>query len=345
MIGKTVSSDQVKVIGGTGYDLRQPIPVKYHAARERFKNARNSYWTPEETPMGEDKLQWNSDKLTEAEKWLFKTNISYLTASDNLVPDNLNIAIMEHITANEVIQYLRWQVAEEANHIETYLFILESFGMDDKGQGQIFSLYENIPELRNKLNWNIDFTNNVILCDYPKSTPEANKAVLEDLISYYLFEFLFFPCGFSQIFALARQGKLLNTAKQYSFIWRDETLHAINGLWLIKQIIKENPELWNQKLRKKVRDMIDQAVFHEICHAKIAMPDGGIPGLNLETYKEYVRFLADRAALNLDIPQLFRVKSHPMPWISEYELNQEVNFFEGTVSDYQKGNSNILKWD
>ncbi|MDY6992266.1 MAG: ribonucleotide-diphosphate reductase subunit beta, partial [Pseudomonadota bacterium] len=158
---KRPHADDVKIIGGRGYDLRQPMPVKFKAVREHFLNARNNFWTPNDIPMGEDKFQWNAGQLTEAEMWLFKTNISYLTASDNLVPDNLDNAIMAHITANEMRQYLRWQMAEEANHIESYLFILESFGLDEQGQGQIFNLYQEIPELTHKLNWNLTFTNNV----------------------------------------------------------------------------------------------------------------------------------------------------------------------------------------
>ena len=131
---KRPSASDIKIIGGRGYDVRQPIPVKYTQVRERFLNARKNFWIPNEIPMGEDKLQWNTDQLTESEMWLFKTNISYLTASDNLLPDNLDNAILGHITANEMRQYFRHQIMEESNHIESYLFILESFGLDEKGQ-------------------------------------------------------------------------------------------------------------------------------------------------------------------------------------------------------------------
>ncbi|RKZ67326.1 MAG: hypothetical protein DRQ99_07000, partial [Candidatus Parabeggiatoa sp. nov. 3] len=104
---KRPAAANIKIVGGHGYDLRQPIPVKYNSVRERFLAARKNFWIPNEIPMGEDKLQWNTGQLTEAEMWLFKTNISYLTAGDNLVPDNMVNAIFKHITANEMRQYLR----------------------------------------------------------------------------------------------------------------------------------------------------------------------------------------------------------------------------------------------
>ncbi|MEN8217387.1 MAG: ribonucleotide-diphosphate reductase subunit beta [Pseudomonadota bacterium] len=340
---KRPSADQIKIVGGRGYDLRQPIPVKYTAVRERFLDARKNFWTPNDIPMGEDKLQWNTGKLTEAEMWLFKTNISYLTAGDNLVPDNLVNAIFQHITANEMRQYLRWQMAEEANHVESYLFILESFGLDEQGQGQIFNLYQEMPDLVKKVNWNLTFSNNVVNSDAPIGSVEANRALLEDLISYYIFEYLFFPLGFSQIFALARKGKLRNTAQQYSYIWRDENSHSNNGLWLIKQIIQENPRLWDATMQKRARALVDEAIKLETAHAHAVMPDGGILGLPVNTYIKFAKFVGDKVCNNLGLKPLFGIREHPMAWISEYELNHEVNFFEGRVREYQTGSQ--LSWD
>jgi ribonucleoside-diphosphate reductase beta chain len=339
---KRPNADDIRIIGGRGYDLRQPIPVKYQIIRERFLNARNNFWTPNDIPMDADKVMWLTDGLTETEEWLFKTNISYLTASDNLVPDNIVNAIMSHITANEMLQYLRHQIFEEANHLESYLFILESLGLDVAGQGQIFQLYEEIPALTRKLNWNLEFTNNVAKSDAPRGTQEANRCLLEDLISYYVFEFLFFPLGFSQIFALARNGKLQNTAEQYAYIWRDENVHAVNGLWLIRQILVENPELWDAQMQERARAIINESVKLEADYAHASMPDGGIVGMSVNTYIEFAKFMADSICKNLGVKPLFGIKTHPMLWMSEFELNKEKNFFESRVTEYRTGVN--LKW-
>ncbi len=331
--------DRIRIIGGVGYDPRQPLPVKYNDTRLRFVNARHNFWVPNDIPMGDDKMQWATGTLTEQEMWMFKCNISYLTASDSLVPDNLENTLIEHITAHEVRQYLRWQVAEEANHIESYLFILESFGLDVGGQGQIFNLYQQVPALVNKLNWNLSYTNNVCACPHPAGSLEANSAVLEDLISYYAFEFLFFPVNFSQIFALARQGKLRNTAQQYQYIWRDETLHSTNMLWMIRQIIQENPALWSSAMKDRARAIVDEAVSIEQEFGKATLPDGGIQGLPLVSYHNYVKFMADLLLTNLGLPTSYGVTTHPLPWLTDYEVKQEVNFFEGRVRDYRAGST------
>jgi ribonucleoside-diphosphate reductase beta chain len=340
---KRPQSDDIKIIGGRQYDIRQPIPIKYTEVRERFLNARHNFWTPNDIPMGEDKFQWNAGKLTEAEMWLFKTNISYLSAGDNMVPDNIIDVIMRHVTANEMRQYLRWVIGEEANHMESYLFVLESFGLDEKGQGQVFSLYQEIPALIDKVNWSLNFSSHAALSEAPMGSLAASECLLEDIFSYYIFEYLFFPLGFSQVFALARKGKLRNTAQQYSYIWRDESLHSNNGLWLIQQIIRENPQLWHANMQARFRAILDEAITLESAYAHAAMPDGGIVGMSVYTYIDFAKFLANQICKNVGLKPLFKIQSHPMPWISEYELNQEVNFFEGRVRDYKTGSN--LAWD
>ena len=343
-IGKSPhNSDTIRIINGRGYDVRQPIPVKYTEVRERYLNARKNLWVPQEIPMGDDKVQWQTHKLTESESWMFKTNISYLTASDNLVPDNLTNAVLERVTASEARQYLRQQIFEESNHIESYQFILESLGLDEQGQGQIFAIYQQMPELIEKLNWSLEFTNN--LCDsaYPIGSYEDGQLLLQNLVSYYIFEYLFFPLGFSQVFALSQLGKLRNTAQQYSYIWRDETVHAINNLWLIKQIITENPSYWNKAMRVKARDIVREAVRLEEEYASASMPNGGITGFSVNTYCKYAQFQANMITDHLGIERCFSAITHPCAWMSQYELPNETNFFEGRVREYQSGAG--LSWD
>lgn len=343
-IGQRISSDEIKIINGKQYDIRQPIPVKYTSVRDRFLNARKNFWVPNEISMIDDKQQWENNVLTESEMWLFKTNISYLTCGDNMVPDNLINTVFQHITSNEMRQYLRHVIFEEANHVESYVYILESLGLDDKGQGQIYELYEDLPDLVEKINWNLNFTINSALTNEPLESPKSISLLLEDLLSYYIFEYIFFPLGFTQIFALARNGKLRNTAEQYQYIMRDEVSgHAENGMWLIKQIIKENPEVWTHKLQLRFLEIIEQAISLEKKHAKLIFPEGGIQGMSIKNYIDFGKFLANNISRQLDLRELYNIKSHPIPWISEYELNQEINFFEGRVKEYQTGTQ--LDWD
>lgn len=315
--------------GSNGHDPRQVMPIKYTTSRNLFLSARANIWSPHEIGMSEDKSDWEGDKLTQSERIMVERNISYLTASDNFVPDFIAM-LLGHVGAVEVRQYLRWQEAEEATHVESYLYILESFGLDLDSQNDIFKLYQQIPEIADKLDWNINLTHQL---NNPGGHLTTN--ILLALVGAHIFEYLFFPAGFAQIFALARRGILRNTAQQYSYIWRDEILHAAHSGWMVKQLISEEPGIFTQAVKTTIQDMIEESVALEKAHAAVTIPENGVRGMTVQDYTDYIHYLANAISRRFGVTELYKKKPHPLPWLENYTLRQEVNFFEGRVRDYQ----------
>lgn len=332
----------------TGFgECRQPMPIAFPVVRERFLDSRFNFWVPNEIPMIEDKQQFQNGLLTDDEFRLLRNNISYLSVGDNLVPDNIVTSLLPRIKSHDMRQYLRWVIAEEANHVESYLFILESLGIDEKGQGDIFQLYANTPILAKKVNWNIKFSN-MLRTDLPSNDPVFVQSLLENLIAYYLFEYVFFPAGFSQIFALARNGKLRNTAQQYSFIWRDETQHAANASFMINHLLfnefKSEVTLRSASFQNRLRYIVDEGITLEMEHAEHVIGNG-INGYSLHDYRAYVEFLTNLMCDSIGVKRIFDTPTNrcPIEWIHTYQITTEANFFESRVTDYKTGNSLIFK--
>lgn len=346
-VGLELVSDKIgthkdkKIITGVG-ESRQPLPIAFPDARKRFVIARRNYWVPNEIPMLEDTNQYQDGKLSPEEEHLFKCNISYLTVGDNLIPDNIVNVLLPRVKAQEVRQLLRWIIAEEANHIESYLHILESFGIDEQQQGAIFDIYRKIPEIRNKVNWNIEYSN-LLDTSLDSDDPVFYNALIQNLVAYYIFEYVFFPAGFSQIFGLARAGKLRNTAQQYSYILRDENLHAGNAISIIRHLLHQEfkDKVFTSDLQEKIREIINSGVELELLHNREVMGDG-ISSYTYKEYVQYVKYLADKAAINLGVKPLYYIRSNPIPWVITYQVSTETNFFEGQVREYQKGNNLIF---
>lgn len=326
------------IILGSG-ESRQPLPIVFPNCRKRFLIARQNFWVPNEIVMNEDIVQYQGGKLNDNEMHIFKCNISYLTVGDNLIPDNIVNTILPRIKAPELRQLLRWIIAEEANHIESYLYVLESFGLDESAQGEIFDLYRKIPAIREKVNWNIEYSAKIDNT-LPSDDPTYYRALIENLVAYYIFEYVFFPAGFSQIFGLARTGKLKNTAQQYSYILRDETLHGGNALFIIRQLLhKEFPDkVLDHDMIRALRALIDEGVQLELKHNNEVFYEG-VEGYSYADYSQYVKYLADRACNNLGLMPLYGVTSNPIPWINAYQLHTETNFFEGRVREYKTGST------
>ena len=68
----------------------------------------------------------------------------------------------------------------------------------------------------------------------------------------------------------------------------------------------------------------------------------GILGLTPQTIREYIQFIGDRRLEGIGL-EIAYGSENPYPWIDELTQGNmiEVNFFEGTVREYQTGS---LEW-
>ena len=318
-------------------DTRQQLPINFPTVRNRFKIARHNFWVPTEINMNEDIIQYKNGTLDDHLLNIFKCNISYLTVGDSLVPDNIISTLMPRVTAPEIRQLLRWIIAEEANHVESYTYILDSFGINGHDQQDIFKIYTENPNISRKVEWNINY---MAMLDHslPSDDPAFYRPLIENLVAFYVFEYIFFPAGFSQIFGMARNGILRNTAQQYSYILRDENLHGGNALFMLKHLLhKEFGDVLDEKMKDAIRSIIDTGVSLELEHNKDILCDG-MEGYSFKDYTLYVKWLANKACQNLGVLPLYDIpKQLPIPWLIMFQLTTETNFFEARVREYQVG--------
>lgn len=70
----------------------------------------------------------------------------------------------------------------------------------------------------------------------------------------------------------------------------------------------------------------------------------GVVGLNATMFKRYLRFIANRRATQIGLPELYPdAVENVFPWMSEMlDLKKETAFFERRNTDYQSGGS--LRW-
>ena len=330
------------IINGVA-DVNQLVPIKYKWAWEKYLASCANHWMPQEIAMGNDLALWKDHKggLTEDERRLVKRNLGFFTTADSLAANNIVLGTYRHITAPECRQYLLRQAFEEAIHTHAYQYIVESLGLDEC---EIFNAYHEVKSIRDKDEFLIPFIDVLTDPNFRTGTTETDQKLLKSLIVFAcLMEGLFFYVGFVQILALGRQNKMVGAAEQYQYILRDESMHCNFGIDLINQIKMENPHLWTPELQRELEAIFRKAVELEYAYAEDTMPRG-VLGLNAGQFKEYLRFIANRRAMQVGLPVLYEGASNPFPWMSEMQdLKKEVAFFERRPTEYQTGGS--LKWD
>ena len=321
-------------------DVNQLMPLKYHWAWEHYNNGCANHWMPTEVPMTKDIEIWKSDKLTDDERLVIMRNLGFFATAESLVGNNLVLAIFRHVTNAECRQYLLRQAFEEAIHSHTFLYVVESLGLDE---GEVFNMYREIPSIAAKDEFEMELTAEVLDPDFSTNSFVGCQALLKILIGFYLImEGIFFYSGFVMVLSFHRRNLMTGIGEQFQYILRDETIHLNFGLDLINGIKAENPELWTEQFQQDMIARIRKAVELEIDYAKACLPNG-VMGLNGDLFQEYVQYVADRRLERIGLPAQYG-SSNPFPWMSEtMDLAKEKNFFETRVTEYQSGSA--LSWD
>jgi ribonucleoside-diphosphate reductase beta chain len=337
-----VQVDDKKIINCRA-DLNQLVPFKYKWAWQKYLDACANHWMPQEINMAADIALWRDhiNGLTEDERRIVLRNLGFFSTADSLVANNLVLAVYRHITNPECRQYLLRQAFEEALHTHAYQYVIESLGLDE---AEVFNMYRELPSVARKASWALPYTHSLCDPNFHTGTHAANQRLLRDLIAFYVvFEGIFFYVGFTQILSMGRRNKMVGTAEQFQYILRDESMHMNFGIDVINQIKIENPDLWTREFQQEAINMIRQGVDMEYQYAIDTMPRG-ILGMNAESFKEYIHYIANRRCAQIGLQEQYPGAENPFPWMSEImDLKKEKNFFETRVTEYQTGGA--LNWD
>jgi len=318
-------------------DINQLAPFKYPWAWEFFLNANRNHWTPLEISMAQDVHDYHH-KLTPAERHVFENVLAYLTTSDILAMRNIGLAVMEKMTAPELQIYQARQVYEEALHTWAYQHCIETLGLD---QQEIYNRYRVIPEIHGKIALANRRLERVMRADFDLTKRDnLHEFALSYLFFAGIFEGCWFYNGFSPIFALQRRGLMKGTAEQLQYIMRDEVLHCAFGIRVVRTLLQEEQL---QLDPAAVSRLWEEAEAAESAYARYVLREP-ILGYNAEVHIAQFRFIANRRARQLGLPEPFPGAESSLTWLDEQaNLRKEKNFFETRVTEYQTGGA--LAWD
>ena len=294
-----VKATAKRLINNAQVDVNQLMPIKYHWAWEHYNNGCANHWMPTEVPMNQDVEVWRSDRLTDDERLVIKRNLGFFSTAESLVGNNLVLAIFKHVTNAECRQYLLRQAFEEAVHSHTFLYVVESLGLNE---GEIFNMYREIPAIAKKDQFEMELTAEVMSDGFTTDTLEGQQMFLKNLIGYYvIMEGIFFYSGFVMVLSFHRRNLMKGIGEQFQYILRDETVHMNFGVDLINGIKAENPDIWTAQFQDEMIQRIRAAVELEIEYAEGCLPRG-VLGLNAESFRDYVQHIADRRLERIGLP-------------------------------------------
>lgn len=288
------------------------FPIKNKIAWDFYKLAETSFWTAEEIDLIEDKKEF--DKLKKEEQYFIKNVLSFFAGFDGLVNDNLNINFIDYFDDPAIKSFYGFQYMIENIHGETYSLLIDTYITDKTEKEDLFKGLENNPAIKAKCDWATKYMNSK--CD-----------IATKIFAFALVEGLLFQSSFCAIFYMKKRGLLPGLSFANQLISRDEGLHFKFAAYIYN-------EYCDKLSIEKEDEIIKEAVKLSKDFATESLPVDLI-GMNSNTMKQYIEFVADYLLYDLSKRKLYNQKN-PYDWMDLISLQGKTNFFDLRVAEYQK---------
>jgi ribonucleoside-diphosphate reductase beta chain len=299
-----------------------------------YRAAIKNTWTVEEVDFTTDAADLTL-RMTPAERHLVERLVAFFATGDSIVANNLVLCLYRHLNAPEARMYLSRQLYEEALHVQFYLTLLDTYLPDPAARQRAFAAVETIPSIRRKAQFCLRWLERSSHWDKLETREQRREFLLNLICFAACVEGLFFFGAFAYVYFLRSRGLLHGLAAGTSWVFRDESAHMAFAFEVVRSVRREEPELFDAELERRVAAMVDDAVQCETEFAEDLL-GGGVAGLSVHEVRRYLEFCADQRLATLGLPKRYGAKN-PFAFMELQDVQEHTNFFERRVSAYQVG--------
>jgi ribonucleoside-diphosphate reductase beta chain len=249
-----------------GFDLTLR-PMKYPVFYDQYKAAIKNTWTVEEVDFSSDVSDLRQ-RMTPAEQHLINRLVAFFVTGDSIVGNNLVLNLYKHINSPEARMYLSRQLFEEAQHVEFYLTLLDTYIANPEERKQAFDAVETIPSIRRKADFCFKWIDSIQALDRIETADERRNFLLNLICFACCIEGLFFFAAFAYVYFLRSRGLLHGLATGTNWVFRDESAHIQFAFEVIRTVREQEPELFDRGIEDRVVEMLKEAVDCEMAFAE-----------------------------------------------------------------------------
>lgn len=334
-----VDSLEETLVGGNPSGLLNFNRSRYKWATSLYKTMRDCFWTPESVNTAAEGKKYTT--LEADEQRAYDLVFAQLSFLDSLQADSLMDNLNGFITNKVVGACLIEQAAQEVLHSKSYAVLLQD---TVENSDEIFNLYKNDLTLNAK---NTQVASKYKELTQGEVTPEK---IFYAMVANQLLEGVYFLSGFSTIYYLG--DRMIASASMIAEIHKDENNHLALFQNMIREFIKENPDLPWFIIRKNVNDMFDQAYQLESSWMKYVL-GFRFPTHVLEDTVAYYCKKRAKAIGMYDSEEDRFSNGRVTPLVRALEQrasgnDTKTNFFEGKVTTYSKQGLHFeddIDWD
>jgi ribonucleoside-diphosphate reductase subunit M2 len=300
-----------------------------------YETAVRTFWTHDEVDLALDVVQWN-EILTDDERSFLSHVLGFFVQSDQLVNINISERFLVDIESipSQYSKYCRlfynMQTMIEDVHTLSYETMLNEFISDPIINNHFKRSIANIPAITKKAEWAARYIN------------DQDSSFAIRLIAFAILEGLFFSGSFCSIFWMEQKNLLRGLAQFNKFISRDEHLHYEFALTLFRKL-RDDKSVTFEINSNVIIEMVRRAVEIETEFINVSIPCA-LVGMNAELMQQYIKYVADRLLIDIQMGPLFNV-SNPFNFMIALGVPDRANFFETRSSIYSKPIDSGVSYD
>lgn len=298
-----------KVLNGRNSMFFNILPLKYNWAYDLYREMKNSHWEPGEVSLQADAAQW--PQLSGPCQLIVKTALGAFGKSQEVFHSGGIYTVRDLVTAPELKLVFGRFVHEENTRSDILVHLHGSLALNPMECAALaatpaVSAKEAFVAGRlGAIDRNTDTTRT-----------ENKQAVARNifLVNQCMEGTQFFSL-WAAVFSLASQGKLPGTGKVLHKLLGDVAFRLSLFDKLLKEMARENPDLWTDAFKDELCGHMTAAVdLERDLIASLPFADAGLDPEALGTYIEY---LADERLASCGLARQYHHAASPFPWLDE----------------------------
>ena len=304
-------------------------PFIYSEYYDLWKKAHQSHWLADEVSMASDINDWKT-VLTDVEKNLIGHILKGFTQQEVFISEYWAKKVFSWFKHPEIQMMASTFSAFESIHADGYDKLNSSLGLED------YDAFLHDSSTKAKI-------------DRLMTTSGKDKAsIARSLAVFSAFsEGVNLFSSFAILLNFTRFNKMKGMGQIISWSINDEQLHSQAGCMLFNQLVKENPDIWTDELKKELYDAARLTIELEDNFIDKAFELGEVQGLTKHQMKQFIRHRANEKLQEIGLKQNWRnldkAAIDEMQWFNVLAQGvSHFDFFSGKDGSYSKSQQN---WD
>lgn len=299
-------------------------PFEYDRAFKFWELQQSSHWLHTEVNMASDINDWKLN-LTDAERQLVGSILKGFVQSEVFIQEYWGGVVSKWFKKPEIQMMAATFSAFESIHAVSYAYLNQSLGLDN------FDAFLHEPSAKAKIDRLIE------------TKGKSKREIARSLAVFSAFnEGVNLFSSFAVLLNFSRFNKMKGLGQIIAFSVKDESLHSEAGCWLFRTLVEENPEIFDDELKKEIYEAARVTIDLEDAFLEKAFEGGDVEGLTLKDMKNFIRHRCNTKLEDLGLKKNWRNIDQDalsrMAWFDVLTAGQaHTDFFAQRVDSYSKG--------